>query len=437
MVQELKARTLASGIEVWCPFDELVAVGELKPHPKNPNRHSDGQIELLTKNIRYFGWRRTISVSRLSGYIVAGHGRLMAAQKLGVSAVPVDYQDFANESDEKAVLLADNQLAELADMDDEELKSLLKELDGQIDLDLTGFDAVAVEDLLSSKDGKSQESSIPDLPKVPISQPGDLYLLGSHRLLCGDSTKEDDVLRLMDGRKAVLFTTDPPYLVGYDGCNHPQGNKDWSETYGATWDDADDNSDLYKKFLACAIKHAIAPNTPVYIWHASRRQKMLEEEMTAAGLLVHCQIVWVKNRPVMTRTWYLWQHEPCLMGWIKGNRPRRITKDFETTVWSMDTLSGNDRPEHPTPKPLECFQIPMKQHTRAGDICYEPFCGSGSQIIAAEELGRRCFAMEISPQYIDVIVQRWINLGEGRTAIRNSEDVTDSFALSANAEAPG
>ncbi len=426
-MKQLKAKALADGIEVWCSHEKLVPVEDLKPNPRNPNTHPDHQIELLSRNIKYFGWRRCISVSSRSGFIVAGHGRLMAAKKLGVKIVPVEYQDFASEDEELAVLIADNRLAELSETDDDGLKNLIKELDGKIDLDLTGFDADSLDDIWGRVADNEPEAAIPNLPKIPISKAGDLYELGNHRLLCGDSTKEEDVLRLMNGQKAVLFATDPPYLVGYDGCNHPQGNKDWSETYGATWDDADKNSDLYKKFLACAVKCAINPDAPVYIWHASRRQKMLEEEMEAAGMLVHCQIVWVKNRPVMTRTWYLWQHEPCLMGWIKGNRPKRISKDYESTVWTMDTLAGDERPEHPTPKPLECFQIPMKQHTREGDICYEPFCGSGTQIVAAEKIGRRCFGMEVSPQYCDVIVKRWLNLGDGRTVKRNGEDITDQF----------
>lgn len=416
---------------VFCAHTELVETEKLVPNPRNPNRHPESQIKLLAKVIRAQGWRNPIVVSKRSGFVIKGHGRLDAARLLECERVPVDFQDYENEAAEWADMLADNRLAELAETDDEELKKLIQELDGKIELDLTGFDEDALDDILDRVTGKNEEKHVPFPPKIAISLPGDLHVLGAHRLLCGDSTKEDDVLRLMDGNKAVLFATDPPYLVGYDGCNHPQGNKDWSETYGATWDDADANTDLYKNFLACAIKCAIADDAPVYIWHASRRQKMLEEEMEAAGLLVHCQIVWVKNRPVMTRTWYLWQHEPCLMGWLKGNRPKRVSKDFETTVWTIDTLSGDERPEHPTPKPLECFQIPMKQHTRQGDICYEPFCGSGSQIIAAEQLGRRCFGMEISPQYNDVIVQRWINLGEGRKAIRIrdgvEEDVTAQF----------
>jgi DNA modification methylase len=135
---------------------------------------------------------------------------------------------------------------------------------------------------------------------------------------------------------------------------------------------------------------------------------MLEQAWVAAGILPHCQIIWAKNRPVLTRTWYMWQHEPCLMGWKKGMKPPRVADEMLSTVWNLDTIAnGEDRPDHPTPKPLECFEIPMQQHTKTGDLCYEPFCGSGTQIIAAQRLGRRCFGLEIEPRYIDVAVRRW------------------------------
>ena len=230
----------------------------------------------------------------------------------------------------------------------------------------------------------------------------------------------------MRGEKAALFATDPPYLVDYDGTNHPQsfsggGNKDWSGSYATTWDDADKNSDLYDKFIAAAVPH-LRENAPWYCWHASRRQAMLEAAWTKAGAFVHCQIIWVKNRPILTRTWYLWQHEPCLMGWIKSKKPKAIEgAERESTVWNVDTIpNGDERPEHPTPKPLELFAVPMKQHTLAGEVCYEPFSGSGTQIIAAEQLGRRCFAMEIQPLYVDVAIRRWEKLTGKQAKLESS-----------------
>ncbi|MEO5364688.1 MAG: DNA methylase, partial [Magnetococcus sp. DMHC-8] len=275
---------------------------------------------------------------------------------------------------------------------------------------------------------------IPELPANPVTRPGDLWILGEHRLLCGDSTKAEDVIRLMKGERAILFATDPPYLVDYDGTNHPpnktykerqekaklaaegkakkgwlDGNKDWSNTYGVTWDDSSQGPELYEGFIRAAMDHAITDHAAWYCWHASKRQGMLESVWERAGAFVHQQIIWNKPSPVLTRTHYLWKHEPCFYGWIRGNRPEKLEgADPAYTVWDIKGLTGDERPEHPTPKPLECFGIPMRQHVPVGGLCYEPFSGSGSQIMAGEANHRRVFAMEISPIYVDVAVQRFI-----------------------------
>lgn len=222
----------------------------------------------------------------------------------------------------------------------------------------------------------------------------------------------------MNGERAVLFATDRPYLVDYDGTNHPGSkkkpvaaskNKDWSETYGITWDDSDQGPDLYRNFIKVAIAEAIDPHAAWYCWHASRRQAMVEAVWVEMGAFVHQQIIWSKDRPILTRSHYLWQHEPCLFGWIKGNKPPRVSEDYLGTVWQMPSLDGEDRPNHPTPKPLDCFAIPMRQHVEPGGLCYEPFSGSGSQIMTGEATGRQVYAVEISPSYVDVAVMRWQN----------------------------
>ena len=247
----------------------------------------------------------------------------------------------------------------------------------------------------------------------PVSRPGDLWLLGDHRLLCGDSTKADDVIRVMHNQKAILFATDPPYLVDYDGTNHPskQGdpdkNKDWGKSYGITWDDSSQGPELYEGFIKAAIEHAILPNAAWYCWHASRRQAMVESVWEKFGAFVHQQIVWAKDRGILTRSYYLWQHEPCFFGWLKGNKPPRVSDDYPSTIWNIPTVKVGEKTEHPTSKPIEVFALPMRQHTKPGEVCFEPFSGSGSQIIAGETTGRRVFAIEISPQYIDVAVKRW------------------------------
>lgn len=424
---------------VFCAHTELVETEKLVPNPRNPNRHPEGQIKLLAKIIRAQGWRNPIVVSKRSGFVIKGHGRLDAAKLLECERVPVDFQNYDNEAAEWADMLADNQLAELAETDNDELKALIKELDGKIDLDLTGFDEDSVDELLKRLNTSEGEgSTVMPPPVTPFTKPGDLYLLGVHRLLCGDSTNAEDVKRVMNGERAILFATDPPYLVGYDGTNHPgtrpKTNTDWSETYGATWDeaDADQNNELYDRFIKAAIAEAIDPNAAWYCWHASRRQRMVEEAWEKNGAFVHQQIIWAKpNRPILTRSWYLWAHEPCFFGWIKGNKPPRETSDYERSVWEIEGLNNDERPDHPTPKPLECFAVPMRQHTNKGGLCYEPFSGSGSQLIAAEQVGRRVYGLEISPAYCDVIVQRWLSLGEGRKAIRIrdavEEDVTAEF----------
>lgn len=426
----------SGGIEVWCAHSEMVPIEKLVANPRNPNRHPESQIALLAKIIRGQGFRNPIVVSKRSGFVIKGHGRLAAARLLEMPAVPVDIQNYETEAAEWADMIADNRIAEIAETDEDSLKTLLKELDGKIDFDFTGFDSHSLDGLLERLPTNEGEGTV-DMspPSNPITKPGDLYELGSHRLLCGDATSADDVRRVMNGERAILFATDPPYLVGYDGTNHPsarpKANTDWSETYGQTWDEADSakNSDLYDRFIKTAIAEAIDPHAAWYCWHASRRQTMVEESWQKNGVLVHQQIIWSKtNRPILTRSWYLWAHEPCFFGWIQGNKPPRESADYEQSVWEIEGLNNDERPDHPTPKPLECFAIPMRQHTRAGALCYEPFSGSGSQLIAGEQLGRRVFGLEISPAYCDVIVRRWLALEGDRRVICNGEDITECFA---------
>lgn len=419
-------------IQVYCSYSELVDVEKVVPNPRNPNQHPDAQVELLAKIIRAHGWRAPITVSRRSGFIVRGHCRLLAARHLGLDKVPVDFQDYASEAEEHADLIADNRVAELAEIDDDALLGLMRDLDGMgYDLNLTGYTGEDLDSLFTSgqgeleahDDGFDVEAAVEEI-KEPVTRPGDLWILGEHRLLCGDSTKTEDVRRLMDGKRAILFATDPPYLVDYDGTNHPHAwnkpdtNKDWSNSYGAgNWDESGKNDDLYDHFISVAIQEAITENAAWYCWHASRRQAMLEAVWNKYGAFVHQQIIWIKDRPILTRSWYMWQHEPCLMGWHKGHKPPKVAEDYPSTVWDIPTVAPGSKTEHPTSKPVELFATPMLQHTKPGELCYEPFCGSGSQLIAAEQLHRVCYAMEISPVYCDVIVRRWEQL-TGKKAVR-------------------
>ncbi|MBF0626110.1 MAG: site-specific DNA-methyltransferase [Magnetococcales bacterium] len=425
---------MAKAIEVW-PVERLI------PYAANARTHSESQVAKVAASMKEFGFTSPILVDGKDG-IIAGHCRLMAARKLGLTDVPVIVLDHLSDAQRRAYILADNKLALDAEWDNDLLAAELDRLreDG-FELEVIGFSDEELGDLLDGLgDGEGgtgsagDEETIPEPPPNPVSRPGDLWVLGDHRLLCGDSTKTEDVQRLMKGERAILFATDPPYLVDYDGTNHPpnktykerqekaklaaagkikkgwlDGNKDWSNTYGVTWDDSSQGPELYERFIQAAIDHAIDTHAAWYCWHASKRQAMLESVWEKMGAFVHQQIIWNKPSPVLTRTHYLWKHEPCFYGWIRGNRPEKI-EDAEPayTVWDIKGLTGDDRPEHPTPKPLDCFAIPMRQHVEPGGLCYEPFSGSGSQIMAGEQTGRRVYAMEISPVYVDVAVKRFL-----------------------------
>lgn len=256
------------------------------------------------------------------------------------------------------------------------------------------------------------------------TKPGQLWRIPSlsvkgkaHRLLCGDSTSPTDVKRLMAGQRAGLFATDPPYLVDYDGTNHPSKlgqrdtkNKDWSGSY-QDWDRSEQGEELYEGFIAAAIAHAITPDAAWYCWHASRRRAMVEAVWVRHEAFVHQEIVWVKDRAILTRSWYLWQHEPCMFGWVKGQKPRRVARDFLPSVWNVPTVPVGTSGDHPTIKPVEVFAIPIRQHTRKGELCYEPFAGSGTQIVAAEQLGRVCYALELAPEFVAVTLERLSSMG--------------------------
>ncbi|MBF0188593.1 MAG: DNA modification methylase [Magnetococcales bacterium] len=399
--------TSALQMEQW-------SIDRLIPYMRNPRRN-DEVVDQMCAAIREFGFRIPI-VAKSDGTVIDGHLRLKAARRLNFESVPVVLADDLNETQIKAFRLLANQSANWAAWDDDLLRLELTDLQGaDYDLDIIGFSDGELDDLLSGLDddingegGANDHDLIPEPPENPISKPGDLWILGDHRLLCGDSTNPDDVQRLMDGQKAILFATDPPYLVDYDGTNHP-GCKEAQDSGNPDWDDSSQGVELYEKFIKVAIDHALEPNAAWYCWHASKRQAMLESVWEKMGAFQHQQIIWNKEKGVLTRSRFLWKHEPCLMGWIKGNMPPKIDgAEYLSTVWDIQGLSGDERPDHPTPKPLECFAIPMRQHVERGSLCYEPFSGSGSQIMAGELTGRRVYAMEISPVYVDVAIKRFI-----------------------------
>jgi DNA modification methylase len=405
-----------------------VPIDSVYEDPANTRLHGERNLESIVNSLRRWGQVEPLVVRKGDRRIIGGNGRHVAMKKLGWTECEIVEVDVTD-SQAAALSIALNRTAELAEWDEQALATMLNSLQAEgFDVGDIGFDDAELAALLDGLDiepGGSdpdlEQDEIPEPPAEPFTKRGDLWLLGEHRLLCGDCTNPEDVRRVMKGERAILFATDPPYLVDYDGTNHPTGSKSWADSYGITWDDSSQGPELYDAFIQAALDHATLPNAAIYIWHASKRQAMLEAVLTKHDILWHQQIIWAKDRPVMVRMHYRFGHEPCCYGWKRGNRPPRLAgADMPSTVWALKGLYHDERPEHPTPKPLDCFGIPMRQHVEPGGLCYEPFSGSGTQIIAAEQLRRRCYSLEIEPRYVDVAVERWCRL-TGKQAVRESD----------------
>ncbi len=395
---------------------QLLPLSDLKPYEKNP-RVNDGAVAALVASIREFGFRQPIVVDP-DLTIVCGHTRHKAAIQLGLKMVPVHIARDLTPAQVKAYRLADNATGSIAQWDYDLLPIELGELeDLQFDLNLLGFDA----DQLAKIRGKEEEGEcpadeVPEPPSEAITQTGDLWLLGNHKILCGDSTDPACVSQLMGNEKAVLVATDPPYLVDYTGERPNNSGKDWTASYREI--DITD-ADSFFRAVFTNVLQVLAPHSAIYCWHAHKRQALISRVWEDLGILDHQQIVWVKPTPVFGRVFWHFRHEPCMMGWVQGSQPGHDGDQSFNSVWEIDwegksRIVGND---HPTQKPVEIFARPMRKHTKIGELCFEPFSGSGSQLIAAEQMNRRCYAMEISPIFVDVAVARW-ELFTGRKAER-------------------
>jgi len=363
--------------------------------------------------------------------LIDGHLR---AETMPDFEVPVLVLDLSEAEADKLLLTLDP-LASLAESNSERIGALLQTVQTE---------SPAIEELFRRTAGPQIWNLIHPQAEPPAridladellkkwnTEAGQLWKIGEHRLLCGDATSAEDVERLMGDKRAVLFATDPPYAVGYTGGSHPQSwankgaanrDKDWSGQYveaknADVCNREEAGVELYRGFIATAIKFALVRNAAWYCWHASRRQMMLESIWNEFGAFVHQQIIWVKSRPVLTYSTYLWQHEPCLFGWVKGQKPKTLRSqigatagEYPTTVWEVPS-SEVETDAHPTSKPCRLFSLPMEMHTERGDICYEPFSGSGSQLVAAQQTGRRCYAIEKSPPFVAVALERMASLG--------------------------
>ena len=404
--KNVKAKALANGIEVWCSFDELVSIDSLNPNPKNPNKHPDSQIELLSKNIKYLGWRHPITVSKRSGFIVAGHGRLMAAKKLGVQIVPVDYQEFNSDADEIAVLVADNRLAELSETSEEDLKNILSELDGKIEIDLTGFSDAEVEQLLRDINTDVLDEDVPEVPTEPISKFGDIFEFGSHRLMCGDSTDSEQVKKLMADEIANMVFTDPPYNVDYGSDERKIEN--------------DNLGSEFPQFLEKVIKNIFSFSSgAIYICMSSSEIDSLQSTFKRLGGHWSTFIIWAKDTFTLGRSDYHRQYEPILYGWKEGVSHYFCGDRSQGDVWEFAKPKKND--VHPTMKPVELCQRAVLNSSKPNDIVLDLFGGSGSTLIACEQSSRKCRMMEFEPKYCDVILKRFLALNPNAGILRNGE----------------
>jgi DNA modification methylase len=394
------------------PAYRLARTDQLVPYATNARTHSPEQIAKIAASMKEFGFTNPVLTDGKKG-IVAGHGRVLAAQQLGMDVVPSIELSHLTAAQRRAYVLADNRLAEEASWDEELLASELGELsDLGFDLALTGFnERELVQFMAGSGGGLTDPDDAPEVEAVAVSQLGDVWLLGNHRLVCGDCTDAEVVALAMGGRRGVLMNTDPPYGVDYAGLK--KGIPGFKVVGGPIANDELTDGARLQSFLEASIRAAVPhliERAAFYFWHPMLTQGTFfaaAAAAAAADILIHRQIIWVKRGFVLTRSgMYHWRHELCFFGWRRGHVPAWLGSKSQSSVWDDLRHEGGDH-EHPTQKPVELFERPILNHTKRGDSIYEPFAGSGSQIIAAEIQGRVCHAVEIEPKYADVCLRRW------------------------------
>lgn len=364
-------------------------LGEIKPYEKNP-RKNDEAVKYVAESIKRFGFKVPIVIDK-NGIIVAGHTRYKAAKKLKLADVPCIIADDLSDDEIKAFRLADNKVAEKAEWD---LDLLAEELTGLFDFDMASFGF----DELEEEKEVVEDTFDAEIPEEPWVKPGDIYQLGLHRLMCGDSTVLADVKKLMGGMEADMLVTDPPYNVDYEGKT-----KDKLKIAGDNMDDSE-----FRKFLVDAFANADAvmkQGAVFYIWHADSEGYNFRGACRDTGWTVRQCLVWVKNCMVMGRQDYQWKHEPCLYGWKDGASHLWASDRKQTTILNFEKPVRNDL--HPTMKPVALFDYQIKNNTKGGDIVLDLFGGSGTTIIACEQNGRKAYSMEYDPKYAQVIIERW------------------------------
>jgi len=380
---------------------EKVLIEKLIPYARNARTHDEAQVSQIAASIKEFGFNNPILIS--DDYsIIAGHGRLAAARKLGLAEVPVIRLSHLSDTQRKAYVLADNRLALNAGWDNDLLKLELIELKAEdVDLEMLGFSVEELDGLLNAlepTEGLTDEDAVPEPPEEPITKPGDIWILGKHRLMCGDSTSIDHLEKLCNGRQVDMWLTDPPYNVAYEGKT-----KDALTIKNDSMSD-----DTFRQFLRdayTAADAAMKSGAVFYIWHADSEGYNFRGAAQDAGWKVRQCLIWKKSTMVMGRQDYHWKHEPCLYGWKEGAGHLWAADRKQTTILEFDKPSRNG--EHPTMKPVALFEYQMLNNTKGGDIVLDSFGGSGTTLVAAEKNGRVAYLMELDPKYCDVIVKRW------------------------------
>lgn len=383
-------------------IDLIADVASLKPYPHNSRTHSSDQIGQIMASIREFGFTKPILVDE-DFMILAGHGGVRAAQELGMETVPAVQITGLTSRQKKALVIADNKIALNAGWDSKMLALELKDLSAMdFNLDLTGFNAVEIAHitgLTSAQEGEDDEIAP---PAEPVSKLGDLWLMGDHRVKCGDSTDAATVADLLRDDVPNLMVTDPPYGVEYDAnwrneADHANGKPYGGRAIGKVENDA--RADWSEAW-------ALFPGNVAYVWHSALHSSEVENSLVACAFDMRAQVIWNKNNAAISRGHYHWKHEPCWYAVRKGENGNWQGGRKQNTVWDIDKPQKSET-GHSTQKPVECMRRPIENNSKPGEFVYDPFLGSGATVIAGETVGRKILGLELNPAYIDVIVLRW------------------------------
>lgn len=377
---------------------QLISIDKLIPYINNARTHSPEQIKKLRASLREFGFINPVIIDK-DFNVIAGHGRILAAKEEGIKEVPCVLVDYLTEAQKKAYIIADNRMAMDAGWDEELLRVEIEALQAEaFDLSLTGFDDTEIADLFGD-DSDVQEDDFDvdeELEKPTFSKAGDVWTLGRHRLVCGDSTKSETFETLMQGRKANLVVTDPPYNVNYEGTAGKIKNDNLAD-------------EKFYQFLFDAfsnIEKVMADDASIYVFHADTEGLNFRKAFSDAGFYLSGCCIWKKPSLVLGRSPYQWQHEPCLYGWKKNGKHQWYSDRKQTTIWEFEKTKKNT--DHPTMKPISLLAYPIQNSSMSNTLVLDPFGGSGSTLIACEQTDRSCATIELGEKYCDVIVKRYI-----------------------------